>query len=256
LEDDKTIFTPSDFVRYIAKIRKVPVDALKIPARLLVTYQGSSFQYAKERINGKLVDWWWYGERQALTVGKCNNKEIGLAHLWIGSAAAVMSLEELIACGAKTILEVGVAGGIQPYLHPGDIIVVTDAIRDEGTSYHYLPPDVEVKSSKQLRENLVKHLSKTTGVRFYVGSVWSTDGVYRETIGKLRKFRSKGVLAVNMETSAIFAVAKYRNVEAASVQVISDILSEKGWLQAFEAKAVRKNIKTALKAALKALSES
>jgi uridine phosphorylase len=256
LDEDKAVFTPEDFITYIAKTRKIPVDTLKIPERLLITYQRISFKYAKELINGKVVDWWWYGEQQALTVGKYANKEIGLAHLWIGSAAAVMSLEELIACGAKTIFEVGVAGGLQHYLHPGDIIVVTEAIRDEGTSYHYFPPDIKVESSKRLRENLVRYLSQMANIRYFVGHVWSTDGVYRETIGKLRRFRNIGVLAVNMETSAIFAVAKYRNVEAASAQIISDILSESGWLQAFETEAVRESTKTLLKAALEVLSEN
>jgi len=59
-----------------------------------------------------------------------------------------------------------------------------------------------------------------------------------------------------METSAIFAVAKYRNVEAASAQVVSDVLSETGWLQAFEHQQVRENAKILLEAVLEALSET
>ena len=66
----------------------------------------------------------------------------------------------------------------------------------------------------------------------------TTDGVYRETRGKLRKYKSGGVVVVNMETSAIFAVAKYRKVEAASPQIISDILTEKGWLQASQRRKI------------------
>lgn len=89
-----------------------------------------------------------------------------------------------------------------------------------------------------------------------MGAVWTTDGVYRETLEKFRKFRDAEVLAVNMETSAVFAVAKYRNVEAASIQVISDVLSEKGWLQAFEQQAVRENSKRAVEIALRTLTES
>lgn len=63
-------------------------------------------------------------------------------------------------------------------------------------------------------------------------------------------------MAVNMETSAIFAVSKYRGVKAVSVQVISDILSETGWLPAFKHEAVRESMKIAIRAALKVLSES
>jgi uridine phosphorylase len=164
-------------------------------------------------------------------------------------------LEEAIACGAKIIFEVGVSGGLQEFLKPADIIIVTEAIRDEGTSHHYFPPEVKVESSPQLRNTLIKCLNERK-VKHHVGPVWSTDGVYRETLGKFRKFRDGGVLAVNMETSAIFAIAKYRNVEAASAQIISDVLTEKGWLQAFYEKSVRESAEILLKAVLETLSKS
>jgi len=151
------------------------------------------------------------------------------------------------------IIEVGLAGGLQEFLKPADIIVVTEAIRDEGTSYHYLPPGVKVESSQRLRETLIE---RSNGIRHFVGPVWSTDGVYRETLGKFRRFRDSGVLAVDMETSAIFAVAKYRGVEVASAQVISDILTERGWFPAFHERYVRESAEVLLKAALEALSKS
>lgn len=181
--------------------------------------------------------------------------EIGLGLFWVGAPAAVMTLEELIPCGVKTIFEVGVAGGLQGFLKPSDIVVATDAIRDEGTSYHYFPRETKFESSTRLRERLVKHLNEKK-IKHFVGPVWSTDSVYRETRSKFLKFRDAGVLAVNMETSAVFAVAKYRNVEAASTQVISDILTETGWLQAFEHQSVRENTEVLLKAVLEVLSES
>jgi uridine phosphorylase len=70
---------------------------------------------------------------------------IALLFNLIGAPVTCMVLEEVIATGAKEIIEVGIAGGIQPYLKPGDILVITGAKRDEGTSYHYYPPDVECK---------------------------------------------------------------------------------------------------------------
>jgi len=152
-------------------------------------------------------------------------------------------------------LKVGLSGGLQTFLQPGDIVVVTKAIRDEGTSYHYFSQEVEVESSSQLRENLVKCLEENK-VRHFVGPVWSTDGAYRETRGKFRKFRDCGVLAVDMETSAIFAIAKYRNVQAASAQVISDVLTENGWLQAFGHQSVRDRTEVLLKTVLETLSKS
>lgn len=253
--EDETIFTPIDFVRYIAENKKVPVDTIRVPQRLLMTYQRHIYEYGKKLIDGKSVDWWMYGESQPFCIGQFNHAEIGLGRFWVGAPAAVMTLEELIACGVKTIFEVGASGGLQAFLQPSNIIVVTEAIRDEGTSHHYLPPNVNVESSPRLRSKLIKHLNERK-IKHFVGPVWSTDGVYRETRKKFFKFRDSGFLAVNMETSAVFAVAKYRNVKAASAQVVSDVLSETGWLQAFGHEQVRKNARILLAAVLDVLSEA
>jgi len=254
LSEDDVIFTSDNVIRNIAENRKVPVDSIRIPQRLLLTYQRSTYECAKNLINGKCVEWL-YGEVQPFCIGKHNGVEIGVGRFWIGAPAAAMTLEEAIACGAKTIFEVGVAGSLQTFLQPGHLVVVTEAIRDEGTSHHYFPPEVKVESSKQLRERLIRHLTERK-IGHSIGSVWSTDGIYRETRGKFRKFRDNGVLAVDMETSAIFAVAKYRSVEAASAQVISDVLTETGWLQAFHHQSVKESTEILLKAVLPTLSES
>jgi uridine phosphorylase len=166
-----------------------------------------------------------------------------------------MTLEEAIECETKTIFEVGLAGGLQTFLRPADIVVVTEAIRDEGTSHHYFPAKTRVESSRKLRNELIKHLMEGK-IKHFAGSVWSTDGIYRETRSKFQRFRDQGVLAVDMETSAVFAVAKYRNVRVASAQVISDVLTENGWLQAFHHRSVRGSTRTLLKAVLETLSES
>lgn len=254
MNEDETIFTPHDAIRYAAKNRRVPIAAMRIPKRLLLTYQRNAYEAAKKLVNGNCIDWL-YGEAQPFCIGSYNGVEIGVARFWIGAPATVMTLEETIACGANTIFEIGISGGLQPFLKPADLIVVTEAIRDEGTSNHYLPPRAKAESSKRLRDKLSEHLTRAE-IKHFIGPVWSTDGVYRETRGKLRKFRTNGVLAVNMETSAVFALAKYRNVEAVSAQVISDLLTENGWLQAFHDKSVRQSTETLLAAALETLSKT
>ena len=255
MSEDEAIITPLDFIRYVAENRKIPMDTVKAPQRLLTTYQRSAYEYVKKLINGKPINWWTYGESQPFCIGQFNDVEIGLARFWVGAPAAVMTLEEIIVCGTKIVFEVGLSGGLQNFLKPSNIVVVTEAIRDEGTSYHYLPPKVKVESSTRLRDRLVRKLNRKN-IEHFVGSVWSTDGVYRETHAKFRKFRKTGVLCVDMETSAIFAVAKYRNIEAASAQVISDILSETGWVQAWDHKSVREKSEALLRAVLEVLSES
>lgn len=105
MSEDEAMFTPFDFVRYVAENRKIPVNTVKVPERLLMTYQRSAYKYVKELIKGKPLDWWTYVESQPFCVGQFNGAEIGLARFWVGAPAAVMTLEEIIVCGAKIIFE-------------------------------------------------------------------------------------------------------------------------------------------------------
>jgi uridine phosphorylase len=253
LSEDESVCKPSDAVNYTAKNRKIPVESLRIPQHLILTYQRSTFDCARNLIKGDCIEWL-YAESQPFCVGHFDDLEVGVCRFWIGAPATAFTMEEAIVCGARTIFEVGVSGGIQSYLQPSDIVVITGAIRDEGTSHHYFPPEVKVESDSLLRDKLIERL-KGKGIRHFVGPVWSTDGVYRETRGKLRKFRNSGVLAVDMETSAVFAIAKYRNVRAASAQVISDVLTENGWELAFGHQSVRESTETLLKNVLETISE-
>lgn len=253
LNEDEPLFTPEDFLQYEARRRGVSKEGFHIPNRLILVYQRDAFEQVKQILNGKVKEWL-YGELRPFFIGRVNDKEIGAFRAWIGAPAASFMLEELIACGANKIFEVGMAGGLQPRLKPGDIVVVTGAIRDEGTSNHYFPRGVKLESSHGLRNSLIQELTRSK-IKHSVGSVWTTDGVFRETRGKFLKFRNQGVLAVNMETSALFAVAKYRNVEIASAQVISDVLTTKRWLFAFRDKKVLSQLQKLLKLTIRALDK-
>ena len=88
-----------------------------------------------------------------------------------------------------------------------------------------------------------------------MGDAWTVDAPYRETVEKVIRLRKKGVLVVNMESSAIFAVAKYREIQVASVQIISDVVSEEGWHAAFHSHIVDRRRRDVLAAVLRAIRE-
>ena len=110
----------------------------------------------------------------------------------------------------------------------GHLIVPTSAVRDEGTSYHYLPPSREVQASpagvaaieKVLRAHRVEYLRAKT---------WTTDAIYRETAGRSAARLAEGCLAVEMEAAAFFAVARFRQVEFAQILYGGDIVVHEGW---------------------------
>jgi uridine phosphorylase len=150
------------------------------------------------------------------------------ANFGIGAPVAVLLAEELIAWGCRRIVVLGSAGGLQPGMRSGDIVLGDRAIRDEGTSYHYLPAGKYVPGTP----GLISALSTTLANRdleHQIGTIWSTDAPYRESREEAIQYRGEGVLAVDMESAGLYAMGQVRGVETASVLVLGDHLSPDGW---------------------------
>lgn len=163
---------------------------------------------------------------------KGRSTSIALAGPLIGAPYAVLVLEKLIALGAQKILFFGWCGSIRADVKIGDIILVRKALSEEGTSKLY---PIEGDSFEPapgmvatIKEALVAH-----NVSFHQGGVWSTDAPYQETDEKVRNFQKRGVLGVEMEMSALFAVGRFRNVEVGGLLVVSDELHDFTWKRGF-----------------------
>jgi uridine phosphorylase len=156
----------------------------------------------------------------------------------MGAPMAVMLLEQLIALGARYFLYLGFCGALAPAYGIGDYFVPTQAMREEGTSYHYLPADVVPASSARLNAILLRHAA-ARGMALRQGAIWTTDAPYRETAQKIRHFQTLGVHAVDMEMAALFAVAQYRQCEAAALLLVSDECYHPTWRPGFGAARLR-----------------
>jgi purine-nucleoside phosphorylase len=150
---------------------------------------------------------------------------VTIATLRMGAPAAVMACEELIACGARTLLAVGAAGGVQQDVPIGSVVLAASAIREEGTSHHYLPAEVPATATSELLEEL-REACERRGLAPRTGLHWSTDAPYREHLEKIAAYRHAGVLAVDMEISALYVLAQTRGIECAAVLAVSDELYE------------------------------
>ena len=102
----------------------------------------------------------------------------------------------------------GSSGALVP-LPPGALILPTAAVRDEGTSYHYLPAaeEIPIPEAAKLAELLTE-----LGVPYVPGKTWTTDAFYRETEGNLRRRIEQGCICVEMECSAMQAVCRFRGL--------------------------------------------
>lgn len=155
---------------------------------------------------------------------------IGIAGgIGIGAPAAAMALEEFVAAGTQTVLSIGFAGCLDPDIESDAFIVCDSAIRDEGTSHHYLDAGRTVAASSELIATAEETLSDV-GKPFRTGTSWTLDAFYRETPVEIESYAVEGVLTVEMEAAAVFAVAARRGVDAAALFAVSDYLTPTEWI--------------------------
>ncbi len=142
----------------------------------------------------------------------------------VGAPLAVMMLERLIVSGAQEIYILGFCGAFDDHTNIAEAVSVTVAASEEGTSKHYFPRKRLFRPSKRLKSRIEETLSER-GLPFVNGSVVSTDAPFRETRLWLDHNRTRGIGFVDMETSAVFALADFYGIEAAALHLVSDQLT-------------------------------
>lgn len=157
-----------------------------------------------------------------------HGREMTLVFPGVGAPLAVCTLEELIALGASRFVFCGGAGVLRQDLGAGRLVVPTKALRQEGTSYHYQEKGRYAEPSRKALKAVLETLNRR-GVPHEQGPTWTTDAVFRETPELVRARRKEGALTVEMEASALFAVARFRGVEIAGLLYGGDDVSDDRW---------------------------
>lgn len=155
-------------------------------------------------------------------------QRLAFFHSGIGAPLAAGLLEDVIAFGCRKFIACGGCGVLEKDIAVGSLIVVTGAIRDEGVSYHYLPPGREVSANPAGVQALVNVLSQR-GIPYRLGKTWTTDAPYRETVDRIARRKAEGCLAVEMECAGLMAVAQFRGVTFGQVLYSGDDLSGAQW---------------------------
>lgn len=217
----ESLVHPCDYIKY-NKIKG------KFPKKYILTYHQEIKNYFVRKYHPKKIKLY-----SMITI--YIHKNVGFVRMTgIGAPNAAVVLEELIALGGKEFINIGTAGG----LNKEGVFVCTKALRDEGTSHHYLVQREFVYPNKKLTKKVKKILSKEN-ITFSEGATWTIDTPYRETKAEIEHYNKKGIATVEMEASALFAVAQFRKVKIASVFVVSDLLGKK-WIPKFHRFDVRK----------------
>lgn len=217
--NDNAIINPTDIIKPMDNFPEVCISTFS--KQIIDTF--ASFEHVEIITNLLTAN----GENPIYKINY-GGKEFAFYLSLVGAPASVSCLEEVIALGAKKFVFFGCCGVLADHMVQNKIIVPTSAIRDEGTSYHYIPSGEEITADKELTELLKICLDKCD-YPYVTGKIWTTDAIYRETLSMVKKRKEAGCIAVEMEYSALLAVAKFRNVSFIQFLYGADRLHNDKW---------------------------
>ena len=218
-EDKNAFIRPSNLIQPIDNIPERCILCFFSEAidKIIAEYPYKIISYFKsEGINYPLFELDYKGEK------------ITLIQACVGAPQAAGQIEELTAMGCTKYIACGFCGVLQKEIAVGHFIIPISAVRDEGTSYHYVKPSREITAN----ERIVKVIENTLlekSVPFIKAKTWTTDAFYRETPKKVAQRKEEGCVTVEMETSAYIAVSQYNNVEFGQILCSGDSLAGEEW---------------------------
>jgi uridine phosphorylase len=199
-------FTPESLLREARRQKSASIQP--VPEVCLLDPDGDIVRQLKAEDRARRHDGW-VCYHTDLHVFEEDGLTLGVVGCAVGSSFAVLVAEELFASGCKLLISVTSSGQIAPVQPPPYFILIDRALRDEGTSYHYLPP----ASYSHAPEPVVRCLDggfDDLDVPVLRGATWTTDAPFRETEDAIESMRRRGLLAVEMEAAALYAFAKAR----------------------------------------------
>lgn len=241
------ILTPQKLVETLARRKGSSYKNLTLPATAVITPVYPIFRHLVRLLDGKPLKSWSWKNPSPFRFGGRNRDRGVVACCPMGAPNVAMILEEFAAFGVETVLFLGLAGGIENNTKIGNLVLPPYAHVGEGTSRYYGNPSLTFADKvlwQELKSGLVEE-----GVKDIMAfPIWTTDALYRETRGMLKELTGLRVMGVDMETSAVFSVAKMLSIRAAVILWISDILGPEGWEPHFHEERLKWAIVSHMKA--------
>lgn len=203
--EEPSAFTPESLLREAR--RQKGAQAVAVPKVCLLDPDGDIVRQLRADGRARRHEGW-VCYHTDMWVFDLDGREIGVVGCAVGAAFAVLVAEEMFVSGCELLVSVTSSGQITPRGEPPYFILIDRALRDEGTSYHYLPPSDWSAAPEPLLSRLVDAFDKD--MRVLRGTTWTTDAPFRETENAIVAARSRGILAVEMEAAGLYAFAKAR----------------------------------------------
>ncbi len=222
--DEPPVFTPEALIEAVRNKRGS--EAKPVPAVCVLEFDGDLTDELVRRSIARKFNGWSCFHTEMFAV-EVDGSLCGVIPRTIGGAYAVLIAEQLIASGAQAVIGLTSAGRVSRSIRIPSLVVATSALRDEGTSYHYLPPSATVEAPTEMAKILKKELA-VVGLPVSTGLLWTTDAPYRETRGQLERYGRLGVLAVEMQAASLFAFAAARNATVGVVAHVTNAVDHDG----------------------------
>ena len=224
--DDEPVLKSSELLAWRRANGQLP--DFPVPNAVIFAPQKSLANYVLRRHSTRQVKGF-LGEFHLL---KRTNGKLALSTgFGIGAPVIAGLADEFAALGVQQFVLIGMAGGIQPELAAGNLVLSTGAIRGEGVSGHYLPVSPQVETSAKLTHGIQEILENQNHPPS-LGLTWTTDAPFRERRKDVLEYQKQRVLAVDMEAAALLAVARSMELPAAAAFSIADQLSDGHWRMA------------------------
>ncbi len=201
-----SVFTPKNLIRE-AKRQKAIADK-KVPSICILDPDGDIVRNLRAEKKARLNPYWACYHTK-MYIFEYEEIEFGIIGHAVGSSFSVLVAEEMFASGCRLLISMSSAGQIVKKRNPPYFVLIEKALRDEGTSYHYLPPSDYSIINPDLGDWLTGVLEQSS-LSIYRGISWTTDAPFRETASAIEHCRSLGVLAVEMEAAALYAFSEAR----------------------------------------------
>jgi uridine phosphorylase len=219
-----SVFVPSALLREARRQKNIPTQ--RVPAVCVLDPDGDLVRSLRSTDRAQPFSGWpcYHTELDRFSLA---GREVGIVGRVVGASFAVLVAEELFASGCELLISLTSAGQIVPSGPPPYFVIVDRALRDEGTSYHYLPISEFSEADPQLVQAASVAAAKA-GPRVIVGATWTTDAPFRETAEAIDAARSKQILGVEMEAAALYALARSAGVRLLCLAHVTNTMGQDG----------------------------
>lgn len=221
--EESSAFTPEALSEAVRVVRSLPREPL--PPICVLEFDGDLTDWLVA--TGAAKPWKsWACFHTTMHAFEVEETPCGIVPRTIGGPYAVLIAEQLKSSGAQVVLGLTSAGRVAASVPVPSLVVATEAVRDEGTSYHYLSASHSAIAHPTLADALLRGL-ESLGAPVLSGAVWTTDAPYRETKQQLAEYAGRGVLAVEMQAASLFAFAIARGMPVGVVAHVTNAVDHK-----------------------------